>query len=126
MVLEFPSLLSKAKYLNKSEPMLLPLEAVKLLHLRSNLPQELCTWNHNNKSTSDTPGQQPKARSSAAGGFNLLLEMLKSRSPSEFGQQHRALPAQQACWKDAGSLASAVWLVAPQTRKLSFPPGEWT
>lgn len=33
---------SKAKYLNKSEPMLLPLEAVKLLHLEAIFPRDLC------------------------------------------------------------------------------------
>lgn len=75
MVLEFPSLLSKAKYLNKSEPMLLPLEAVKLLHLRSNLPQELLHLeSQQQKHLRHTRGSSPR-HTALLQGDSLLLEM---------------------------------------------------
>ena len=67
MLLEFPSLLSKAKYLNKSEPMLLPLEAVTSPQKQSS-PGTIALGITTTKAPQTHPGQQPKAHSSAAGG----------------------------------------------------------
>lgn len=80
--LEFPSLLTK--FINKSKLMLLALEAVKLLHHRSNLPQELLHLESQQQNhLRHTRGQQPKANGPATVGEpDIVKSRLKSRNPS--------------------------------------------
>ena len=91
-------------------------------------PRDYYTWNHNNKSTSNAPGAAAQGTQLCCRGTACYWKCrLKSRSPSELGQQHRALPGQQDLLERCllASLASVVWLVAPQTESL-FSPGEQT
>ena len=88
MVLEFPSLFSGAKYLNKRAS---PIRSSQVTSSQKQSSPGIIALGITTRAPQTHPGQQPKAHSSAAVEEPAIVRSrLKSRSPSESGQQQGA------------------------------------